>query len=86
LLKAGILDELKLELAKRYLQEKDLPISEIAWLLGYRESSAFTHDTFVLIQAALNAYDRDVKDGHFPSETESYELHPANLHIAKSAA
>ena len=40
---AGILDELKLELAKRYLQEKDLPISEIAWLLGYRESSAFTH-------------------------------------------
>ena len=40
---AGVLEELKLELAKRYLQEEDLPVSEIAWLLGYRESSAFTH-------------------------------------------
>jgi AraC-like DNA-binding protein len=40
---AGILDELKLELAKRYLQDEDLRISQIAWLLGYRESSAFTH-------------------------------------------
>jgi AraC-like DNA-binding protein len=25
------------------LQEEDLPISKIAWLLGYREASAFTH-------------------------------------------
>ena len=40
---AGILDELKLELAKRYLQDEDLRISQIAWLLDYRESSAFTH-------------------------------------------
>jgi hypothetical protein len=43
-------------------------------------------NTFGMILAALNAYDRDVKDGHFPSESESYELHPANLHIAKHAA
>jgi AraC-like DNA-binding protein len=40
---AGVLNELKIELAKRYLQEKDLPISEVAWLLGYREASALTH-------------------------------------------
>jgi AraC-like DNA-binding protein len=40
---AGVLEELKHELAKRYLQEENLPISEIAWLLGYRESSGFTH-------------------------------------------
>jgi AraC-like DNA-binding protein len=40
---AGVLDELKLQLAKRYLQDEDLPISEVAWLLGYREASAFTH-------------------------------------------
>jgi AraC-like DNA-binding protein len=38
-----VLQELKLELAKRYLQDEDLTISEIAWLLGYREPSAFTH-------------------------------------------
>ena len=37
-----ILDELKLDLAKRYLRE-GLSISRIAWLLGYREVSAFTH-------------------------------------------
>jgi 3-methyl-2-oxobutanoate hydroxymethyltransferase len=29
-------------------------------------------DAFDLIQAALNAYDRDVKDKTFPSESESY--------------
>ena len=40
---AGVLDELKLQLAKRYLQDEGLPISEVAWLLGYREASAFTH-------------------------------------------
>jgi 3-methyl-2-oxobutanoate hydroxymethyltransferase len=43
-------------------------------------------NTFGVIQAALNAYDRDVKGGGFPSESESYELHPANLQIAKHAA
>jgi AraC-like DNA-binding protein len=35
--------ELKADLAKHYLREGDLPISQIAWLLGYREVSAFTH-------------------------------------------
>jgi AraC-like DNA-binding protein len=40
---ARVLDELKVELAKRYLQERDLQISEIAWLLGYREPSALAH-------------------------------------------
>ena len=38
-----VLGELKLELAKRYLLDENLTISEIAWLLGYREASAFTH-------------------------------------------
>jgi AraC-like DNA-binding protein len=37
-----VLDELKLDLAKRYLQE-GVSVSRIAWLLGYREVSAFTH-------------------------------------------
>jgi AraC-like DNA-binding protein len=38
-----VLDNLRCDLAKRYLQERDLPVSEIAWLLGYQEPSAFTH-------------------------------------------
>lgn len=38
-----VLDNLRFELAKRYLQEPNLPISEIAWLLGYADPSAFTH-------------------------------------------
>jgi AraC-like DNA-binding protein len=40
---AGILDEMKRDLAKRYLMEAELPITTIAWLLGYQEVSAFTH-------------------------------------------
>ena len=40
---AGILTELKTDLARRYLKEEDLAISQIAWLLGYQEASAFTH-------------------------------------------
>lgn len=39
----GILDELKIDLAKGYLKKDELPISQTAWLLGYGEVSAFTH-------------------------------------------
>ena len=38
---SNILDELKLDVAKCYLKNDELPISQIAWLLGYRELSAF---------------------------------------------
>jgi AraC-like DNA-binding protein len=38
-----LLDRLRFDLATRYLREKDLPISEIAWLLGYHETSALSH-------------------------------------------
>ncbi|HEX4408055.1 MAG TPA: AraC family transcriptional regulator ligand-binding domain-containing protein [Xanthobacteraceae bacterium] len=40
---ARILEEFRLALAKRYLAEHDLPVSRIAWLLGYTEVSAFSH-------------------------------------------
>jgi AraC-like DNA-binding protein len=40
---AETLDELRAALAKRYLHDEALPISEIAWLLGYREVSSLTH-------------------------------------------
>jgi AraC-like DNA-binding protein len=40
---AEILDELRSALAKRYLADRDLPVSEIAWLLGYQEVSSLTH-------------------------------------------
>jgi AraC-like DNA-binding protein len=36
-----VLDESRVGLAKRYLAERDLPITEVAWLLGYNEVSAF---------------------------------------------
>jgi AraC-like DNA-binding protein len=38
-----VLAGLRADLARRYLQDEDLSISKIAWLLGYREVSAFTH-------------------------------------------
>lgn len=40
---AEILDELRAALAMRYLRESELPVSEIAWLLGYMEISSLTH-------------------------------------------
>jgi AraC-like DNA-binding protein len=40
---ATILEELRAALARRYLRDRELPISEIAWLLGYREIGSFTH-------------------------------------------
>jgi AraC-like DNA-binding protein len=38
-----ILDQLRAALAKHYLDDETLPVSEIAWLLGYREVSSLTH-------------------------------------------
>jgi AraC-like DNA-binding protein len=38
-----ISEEFKGNLAKHYLRNGDLPISQVAWLLGYREISAFKH-------------------------------------------
>jgi AraC-like DNA-binding protein len=38
-----LLDRLRAALAKRYLRERELSISQIAWLLGYRETSSFTN-------------------------------------------
>ena len=40
---ATVLERLRSDLAQRYLQDEDLPISKIAWLLGYSEVSSFTH-------------------------------------------
>ena len=38
-----ILEDLRLALARRYLAESEMSISEIAWLLGYSEVANFTH-------------------------------------------
>lgn len=38
-----VLQELKTSLAIRYLDDGDMPISRIAWLLGFEEASSFTH-------------------------------------------
>jgi len=38
-----LLERLRLDLANRYLLDKNLSISQIAWLLGYQEVSGFSH-------------------------------------------
>jgi AraC-like DNA-binding protein len=38
-----LLESLRSHLAERYLADSSLSISQIAWLLGYQEVSAFTH-------------------------------------------
>jgi AraC-like DNA-binding protein len=40
---SNVLEHLRIDLARQYLSHPDLSISRIAWLLGYREVSAFTH-------------------------------------------
>jgi AraC-like DNA-binding protein len=61
----SVLDRLRVDLAQRYLQEEDLTISKIAWLLGYQEASAFTH-----------AYKRWT--GRTPREARALEKSPAS--------
>jgi AraC-like DNA-binding protein len=39
----GIREEMRKDLARRYLADASLSISRIAWLLGFQEVSAFTH-------------------------------------------
>jgi AraC-like DNA-binding protein len=38
-----VVEDLKLNLAGRYLSDEGLSISQIAWLLGYQEVSSLTH-------------------------------------------
>jgi AraC-like DNA-binding protein len=39
----GLLSDLRANLARGYLKDESLPISQIAWLVGYKEVSAFNH-------------------------------------------
>ena len=38
-----VLDELRRRLAVRYLEDKQIALQQIAWLLGYSEAGAFNH-------------------------------------------
>jgi AraC-like DNA-binding protein len=40
---SAVLDMLRADLARHYLQDSGLSISKIAWMLGYQEASAFAH-------------------------------------------
>jgi AraC-like DNA-binding protein len=40
---AEIFQHLRHDLALRYLDDRKLHVSKIAWLLGFQEVSAFTH-------------------------------------------
>jgi AraC-like DNA-binding protein len=39
----AILDDLRRDLAVRYLDERNISVSRIAWLLGFHQPSAFSH-------------------------------------------
>ncbi len=38
-----ILEQVRTEMARHYLKDPNLPVSRIAWLLGFQEASAFTN-------------------------------------------
>jgi len=63
---AEILTEVRSALADRYLADRTLPISQIAWLLGYAEISAFTR-----------AFQRWT--GTVPSAARAQQLGPTGL-------
>ena len=58
-----ILDDLRRDLAVRYLGEPKLPVSKIAWLLGFRQPSAFSHACRRWTGKAPIKYRRDCSTG-----------------------
>ena len=60
---ASVLEEMRRELAMRYLEDARLSISQVAWLLGFQEAAAFTH--------AVRRW-----TGQTPSEIRRSELRP----------
>src|SRR5262249_22720966 len=64
-----ILQHLRRDLAVRYLKDRKLHVSKIAWLLGFREVSAVTH-----------AYKR--WNGKAPSRTRTASAYGANATAA----
>jgi AraC-like DNA-binding protein len=40
---ARVLDDMRHQLAERYLEDEKLSVSQVAWLLGFHEAAAFTH-------------------------------------------
>jgi AraC-like DNA-binding protein len=40
---SAVLEDLRRELAMRYLEDESLGVGQIAWLLGYSEVSSFNH-------------------------------------------
>ena len=61
-----MLEEMRRELALRYLEDARLSISQVAWLLGFQEAGAFTH-----------AFRRWT--GQTPSEMRRSELPPDHV-------
>jgi AraC-like DNA-binding protein len=63
----GVLNALRSDLAKRHLADRSLSISEIAWLLGYRDVSTFStahkRRTGMTPQASRRHLQRKAKTG-----------------------
>jgi AraC-like DNA-binding protein len=59
-----VLDQLRLSLALQYIKDRGISVSQIAWLLGYGESTSFSH-----------AFTRWT--GRSPSAARNEKWHPA---------
>lgn len=69
---SGILDELRAELAIHYIRIRGLPISEIAWHLGYREASAIVAAFRRWTGMPPSQVRRSQAGGSAPSDPPSY--------------
>lgn len=59
---AELLDQLRRELAVRYLEEPDIQVSQVAWLLGFHHPSAFSHACNRWFGKSPSAYRRSLND------------------------
>jgi AraC-like DNA-binding protein len=56
---AMIIDDLRRDLAARYLRRPEIRISRIAWLLGFHQSSTFSHASRRWFGKSPRAYRRE---------------------------
>jgi AraC-like DNA-binding protein len=70
---ATVLRHLRSDLAKRHLADRDLSVSKIAWLLGYRDVNTFTN--------VVQALDRQATSGDSGSAPPAckWDVKPAAL-------
>ena len=71
---SSLLDEVRTELAKRHLLESDLPIGEVAGLLGFATQSSFSHWFRAAVGCSVTQWRRQVAEASAGVSAEAPKL------------